>query len=64
MKSPVHEVMTASEVDEIYGKAKGTTRFRCRRGDFGQDEARLALGTWLITKSAVVRVMGPPPERR
>lgn len=64
MKSPVHEVMTASEVDDVYGKAPGTTRYRCRRGDFGQEGARLANGTWIISKEAVIRVMGPFPDDR
>ncbi|WP_081774637.1 helix-turn-helix domain-containing protein [Brevibacillus agri] len=57
------EVLTASEVDQLWNKPQGTTKLKCVRGAFTEEEARKSGGTWLVTYSGAVRVFGNPPER-
>jgi hypothetical protein len=53
------DVLTASEVDELWRLRPTTTRKYCIRGHFNSKEARKAMGTWLITRKGATRVFGP-----
>lgn len=59
--TPLQDVLSASEVDEMWHKPANTTRTYCARGYFCKDEARKAKGTWLVTRRAARRVFGPQP---
>lgn len=44
----------------IYGKADGTTRKKCQKGEFA-GQARKAIRVWIIEVEAIERVFGPLP---
>lgn len=56
----IHDILTASEVDSLWGKCPNTTRTYCARGYFNVNEARKANGTWLVTRQGARRVFGSP----
>jgi hypothetical protein len=60
-QQPLYDVLTASEVDELWRKSPNTTRSYCLRGYFNESEARKAKGTWLITRKGARRVFGTLP---
>jgi hypothetical protein len=59
--NPLQDVLSASEVDELWHKPKNTTSCYCIRGYFNSQEARKAKGTWLVTRKGARRVFGPIP---
>jgi hypothetical protein len=59
--NPLDDVMTAAEVDKLWGKSANMTRCYCLRGYFNESEARKSGGTWLVTKKGARRVFGPLP---
>lgn len=61
--NPLQDVLSASEVDELWRKSPNTTRSYCLRGYFGESEARKARGTWLVTRKGARRVFGPLPDK-
>lgn len=62
--NPLYEVMTAAEAAERWGLSPITVRQACTgykkaAPRFTAEEARKAVGTWLITKIGMERVYGP-----
>lgn len=48
-------VLTASEAEQLWNLKTGTIRKACREKRI---EARLSAGTWLTTKSEMIKVYG------
>jgi len=57
-KDVLSEVLTASEVAELYGFAEPTVRQAINRGSI---RARKSAGTWLVAKSDIEAYWGQPP---
>jgi hypothetical protein len=56
--SPLSDVFTASVASEKWGVAEDTVRKWCQRKKFKDGEARKDKGTWLVTRSFMVRMTG------
>ena len=54
----LNEVITAAEAEQLWRLKPGTVRRACREGRL---KARLSAGTWLTTKSEMVKVYGEIP---
>lgn len=66
--NPLDEVMTTTEAAALWKMPVRTIQQACTgyRGGparFHPDEARKALGTWLVTRAGMERLYGPKPER-
>jgi hypothetical protein len=58
--NPLDEVLTIGEATQQWGLADSTLRWAIRRGRFKEDEYRKTGREYLILKSAMIRLYGPP----
>lgn len=62
---PIVEVMTTKEAAQKWGKLQAVIQHNClgQKGyppRFTEDECRKSGGTWLVTRTAMVRLYGEP----
>lgn len=63
--NPLEEALTLKEASDTWNVSQGTLKQKCLgkvKGDkaFTNTECRKSGGTWLITRSAMVRLYGEP----
>ena len=63
----LHEVLTLKEAADIWQVSDNTLKQKCIgrvKGDlaFTQEECRQSGKTWLVTRDAMVRLYGEPPQ--
>ncbi|WP_127057785.1 helix-turn-helix domain-containing protein [Veillonella ratti] len=61
----IEEVMTTKEAAQIWGKVQAVIQQNClgQKGKpprFTEDECRKSGGTWLVTRTGMVRLYGEP----
>ena len=64
-----HEVLTLKEAAELWRVSVDTLKQKCIgrvKGDlaFTQEECRQSGKTWLVTREAMVRLYGEPPQEQ
>lgn len=63
----LHEVLTLKEASQIWQVSDNTLKQKCIgrvKGDlaFTQEECRQSGKTWLVTRKAMIRLYGEPPQ--
>lgn len=65
----LHKVLTLKEASQIWQVSDNTLKQKCMgrvKGDlaFTQEECRQSGKTWLVTREAMVRLYGEPPQEQ
>lgn len=65
--NPLHEVLTLKECAQLWHVSVDTLKQKCIgrvKGDlsFTQEECRQSGKTWLVTRKAMTRLYGEPPQ--